>query len=169
MGRRPGKDGIYELITKIRDIVPDATIRSSFILGFPGETEEDYQDLADFVRWAKVDKLGVFPYSPEDGTRAAEMEEKVPSEVAVTRANNIMSIQQDVSRGNQEDKVGKKIKVIIDRLSDNMDYAFEARTQTDAPEVDGRVFILEGDSDIGAIRDVEIIDCDDYDLFARFV
>jgi ribosomal protein S12 methylthiotransferase len=169
MGRKPGRDGIYDLIKNIRATVPDATIRSSFILGFPGETEEDYEELCDFVRWAKLDKLGVFPYSPEDGTRAAEMAEEVPTDIAVERGGAVMQIQQDISRENSEDIVGTKVDVIIDRISDNPDFAFEARTLGDAPEVDGRVFIISGECSLGDIKKVEIIDCDDYDLFAKFV
>lgn len=169
MGRRPGKEGTYELIERIRTKVPDATIRTTFILGFPGETDEDVNDLVEFVKWAKFEKLGVFPYSAEEGTRAEKMEDQIPSDVAVERANLIMSIQQDISREKQEERVGKVLPVIIDRISDNLDFNFEARTMGDAPEVDGRVFIVDGDANPGDIRTVEIIDCDDYDLFGRFV
>ncbi len=169
MGRRPGRDGIYKLVEDIRETVPDATIRSSFILGFPGETQNDYDELCDFVRWAKLDKLGVFPYSPEDGTPAAEMAEPVETELAVERSGAVMGIQQDISRENREDIVGKTVEVIIDRVSDNPDFAFEGRTRGDAPEVDGRVFITTGESFNGDIRKVEVIDCDDYDLFGRFI
>ncbi len=169
MGRRPGKDGIYELIEKIRTKVPNAIIRTTFILGFPGETDDDVNELVEFVRWAKFEKLGVFPYSPEEGTRAAEMNDQISAEVAAERANLIMEIQQDISREKQEEKIGKHLPVIIDRISDNLDFNFEARTQGDAPEVDGRVFIVDGDADLGEIREVEIVECDDYDLFGRFI
>ncbi len=169
MGRRPGRDGTYELIEKIRTKVPDATIRTTFILGFPGETDEDAAELNEFVKWAKFEKLGVFPYSIEDGTRAADMAEQIENDVAISRANTIMDIQLDISRAKQEELVGKTIPVIIDRLSDNLDFNFEARTTGDAPEVDGRVFIIDGDANIGDIRTVQITDCDDYDLFGKFV
>lgn len=169
MGRRPGKDGTYELIEKIRTKVPDATIRTTFILGFPGETDEDVEELTKFVRWAKFEKLGVFPYSAEEGTRAEKMDEQIDNDTAIARANTIMEIQLDISREKQEARVGKVIPVIIDRVSDNLDFNFEARTMGDAPEVDGRVFIVDGDATPGEIKMVKITDCDDYDLFAKFV
>ncbi len=169
MGRRPGKAGTYELIEKIRAKVPDATIRTTFILGFPGETEEDVQEVVEFIKWAKFDKLGVFPYSPEEGTRAEKMDGQIEAEVAVDRAGLIMEIQQDISREKQEARVGKTVPVIIERISDNPDYNFEGRTQGDAPEVDGHVWIIDGDASEGEIRMVKIVDCDDYDLFGRFV
>ena len=167
MGRRPLRAGTYEVVQKIRAKVPEAVIRTSFILGFPGETEEDFEELCTFVRESRFDKLGVFPYSAEEGTRAAKAEEQVPSEIAVRRCETIMEIQQDISREKQEERVGKNLPVIIDRLSDNPDFAWEARTIYDAPEVDGRVFTLDGDYSEGDIVSVEIIDCDDYDLYAR--
>ena len=169
MGRVPGKEGIYKLIEKIKTKIPDATIRTTFITGFPGETDEDIAELIKFIRWAKFDKLGVFPYSPEEGTRAEQFEEQIETQIAVERANIIMEIQMDISREIQESKVGKRFPVIIDALSEIPDYNFEGRTQGDAPEVDGRVFIINGDANIGDIRTVEIVDCDDYDLFGRFV
>lgn len=169
MGRRPGKDGTYELIERIRTKIPDATIRTTFILGFPGETDEDVKELVEFVKWAKFEKLGVFPYSPEEGTRAEKMDDQIDSDIAVDRSNTIMEIQVDISREKQEAMVGKELAVIIDRVSDNLDFNFEARTQGDAPEVDGRVFIVDGDANLGDIRMVKIVDCDDYDLFARFI
>ncbi len=168
MGRRPGKAGTYELIEKIRSKVPDATIRTTFILGFPGETEEDVAEVVEFIKWAKFEKLGVFPYSPEEGTRAEKMDDQIEPEVSVERAGLIMEIQQDISREKQEARVGKTVPVIIERLSDNPDYNFEGRTQGDAPEVDGRVWIIDGDATPGDIRMVKLFDCDDYDLFGRF-
>jgi len=168
MGRRPGKAGTYELIEKIRSKVPDATIRTTLILGFPGETEEDVAEVVEFIKWAKFEKLGVFPYSPEEGTRAEKMDDQIEPEVSVERAGLIMEIQQDISREKQEARVGKTVPVIIERLSDNPDYNFEGRTQGDAPEVDGRVWIIDGDATPGDIRMVKLFDCDDYDLFGRF-
>ena len=169
MGRFPKSDGIYDIINNIRSKVPNATIRSSFILGFPDETEDDFSKLIDFIKWAKLDKVGVFPYFAEEGTRAAQFDKKIDSTTAVTRGSIVMEIQQDISRENREKYIGKTVDVIIDRISDNPDYAFEGRTVGDAPEVDGRVFIVDGTSDIGKIARVEIVDCDDYDLFGRFL
>lgn len=157
----------YDLINNIRKRVPDATIRTTFILGFPGETEEDFDALVKFVEWAKFDKLGVFPYSPEEGTPAAEMENTVDIEIARERCEILMEVQQRISAENVEKNIGRELEVIIDRVSDNPDYAFEARTKGDAPEVDGKVYIDNSDAQPGDLQTVRIIDADDYDLFAE--
>ena len=167
MGRYPGKAGLYTLIEKMRSKVPNSSIRTTFILGFPGETEEDVQELVEFIQWAKFDKLGVFPYSPEVGTKAEKLTNRVDDNVVRSRCDTVMSIQLDISRELQEAKVGKTIEVVVDRLSDNPDYTFECRSQSDAPEVDGRVFLIDGDLSVGDILEVEVIECDDYDLFAK--
>ena len=96
------------------------------------------------------------------------MDDQIESEVAIDRAGLIMEIQQDISREVQESRVGKTVPVLIERISDNPDYNFEGRTQGDAPEVDGHVWIIDGDASEGEIRMVKIVDCDDYDLFGRF-
>ncbi len=159
----------YDLIRNIRKRVPDATIRTTFILGFPGETEEDFEELVKFVEWAKFDKLGVFPYSPEEGTPAAEMDDVVDTEIARERCEILMEVQQSISAGNIEKNIGKELEVLIDRVSDNPDFAFEARTKGDAPEVDGKVFIDNSDAEPGDIQKVRIINADDYDLFAETI
>jgi ribosomal protein S12 methylthiotransferase len=169
MGRKPLSEGIYRLISRIRRRIPEAGLRTSFIVGYPGETEDDFQQLCDFVKWARFDKLGVFPYSPEEGTRAARLPRTLSEETVQSRCEILMEIQRNISREKQEGKVGTRLPVIIDRISDTPDFTYEARTLLDAPEVDGRVFIAEGDGEIGTIHEAEIIDCDDYDLFARLI
>jgi len=167
MGRKSKKSDLYELVEKIRKKVPDATIRTSFIIGYPNEKQKDFQELCEFVKWAEFDKLGVFPYSPEEGTKAAKLPNRPTNKTVQKRMNEIMEIQREISRKKQEDKIGQKIKVIVDCVSEFPEYNFECRSRGDAPEVDGRVFLIDGDATCGDFVEVEIVDCDDYDLFAR--
>ncbi len=166
MGRAPGSKGLYDLIDRIRKNVPDATIRSSFILGFPGETEKDFKELLKFVEWAKFDKLGVFPFSPEEGTRAYDMRPRPRTTTALKRCETLMSLQKDISSEIQESYIGKEIEVLINTVSDNPDFAFECRSERDAPEIDGRIFLKNSSAKVGDFIKVKIIDADDYDLFA---
>ena len=169
MKRLPLKSGTYDVVSRIRSKIPDAAIRTSFIVGYPGETAKDFKELAAFVEWARFDRMGVFPYSPEDGTVAAEMKGRPRTATVNTREEELMSAQKTISAEIAESRVGKILAVIIDRVSDNPDYSWEGRTRYDAPEVDGRVWILDGDFTEGSIVDVEIVDADDYDLFARAI
>ena len=168
--RRKGKsEDLYKLIEKIRKKVPNAVIRTAFILGFPSEKLSDFRKLCEFVQWAKFDKMGVFPFSPEDGTKAAKMPYHPVSRTVQKRIAEIMEIQKAISCELQTAKIGKKIEVIVDCVSDFEEYNFECRSKDDAPEVDGRVFLIDGDANIGDFLEVEVIDCDDYDLIAKFV
>ncbi len=158
---------LYSLIERIRNTAPDAAIRSSFILGFPGETKVHFKKLLDFIEWARFDKLGVFPYSPEEGTVAATMRPMPRSATAIKRCEEIMAVQREISRELLEKRIGQRAPVIIDRISDIPDYAYEGRTERDAPEVDGKVHIIDGSAEPGQILEARIVDTDDYDLFAR--
>jgi ribosomal protein S12 methylthiotransferase len=165
MNRTPPASGIYALIERIRKTVPNATLRSSFIVGFPGETKREFDELRNFIRFASFDKLGLFPYSPEEGTGACAMRPRPRTETAQRRCDELMSIQREISRNLSEAKVGTDTDVIIDRISDNPDFNYEGRTAGDAPEVDGRVFVSSGNFEIGQIARMRIVGADDYDLF----
>ena len=169
MGRRPLSSGLYKLVEKIREKVKNATLRTSFIIGYPNEKPKDFKQLCEFIQWAKFDKMGVFPYSAEEGTRAAVFPNQVGAKTVQKRVNTIMEIQRNISADLQENKVGQTIEVIVDRISDFEEYNFECRSISDAPEVDGRVFLIDGNADIGDFLEVEVIECDDYDLIAKFV
>ncbi|MCL2844156.1 MAG: 30S ribosomal protein S12 methylthiotransferase RimO [Chitinivibrionia bacterium] len=169
MGRRPLSAGLYKLVEKIREKVEGATLRTSFIIGYPNEKPKDFNELCEFVEWAKFDKMGVFPYSAEEGTKAANFPKQVGTKTVQKRVNTIMEIQREISAQSQENKVGQIIEVIVDRISDFEEYNFECRSISDAPEVDGRVFLIDGDADAGDFLEVEVIECDDYDLIAKFV
>lgn len=167
MNRTPLTKDLYKLIEQIRSTVKDASIRSSFILGYPGETEQDFKELIDFIEFAKFDKLGVFPFSAEKGTKAFDMKPKPKSSTATRRCEEIMLLQRDISREILESKIGSSLEVIVDNISDDPDFNYEARSQFDAPEVDGKVLVTSGDIDIGTFSKVKIIGSSDYDLFAE--
>ncbi|MFW6254320.1 MAG: 30S ribosomal protein S12 methylthiotransferase RimO [Chitinivibrionales bacterium] len=167
MGRRPGSAEIYKLIERIRCTVSDAGIRSSFILGFPGESDKDFRQLLRFIQWARFDKVGVFPFSPEEGTPAAEMRPRPRTSTAMARCEELMDIQRTISSDILEQHIGTTLPVIVDDISDNPDFNFEGRTQWDAPEVDGRVLIVDGNVEPGRIVPVKVIDTSDYDMFGR--
>jgi len=169
MGRRPLSAGLYKLVKKIREKVKGATLRTSFIIGYPNEKSKDFKELCEFAEWAKFDKMGVFPYSAEEGTKAAVFPNQVGAKTVAKRVNTIMEIQREISAASQENKVGQIIEVIVDRISDFEEYNFECRSKGDAPEVDGRVFLIDGSADVGDFLEVEVIECDDYDLIAKFV
>jgi ribosomal protein S12 methylthiotransferase len=169
MNRSPTSRDIYILIDKIRATVDNPTIRTSFICGFPGETAKDFDALKRFVRSARFDKLGVFPFSPEEGTTAYAMRPLPRVTTVQKRCEELMSIQQEISREILEDKIGSETQIIIDRISDDPDFNYEGRTKGDAPEVDGRVFIQSGSFEVGQILTGKIIGASDYDLFAKIV
>ena len=164
--KRPGNvEKTLERINKWREAVPDLTIRSTFIVGFPGETEEEFQDLLDFLEAAQLDRVGCFQYSPVDGATANEIAEPVPDEIKQERFDRFMQLQQSISAKKMQAKVGKVMKVLVDDIDDK---GAVARSMADAPEIDGMVFIDDAfHLEPGQFVDVEIIGADEYDLWAK--
>ncbi len=170
MGRTPtSSDSLYALVEKVRSTIPQVTIRTSFIVGHPGETKNHFDQLINFLEWARFEKVGVFPFSPEEGTRSYAMKPRPRISTAQKRCELLMDVQREISREHCESLVGETRSVIIDKISDNPDFNFEARTKGDAPEVDGRVFILKGDTSPGSFSQVKIIGADDYDLYGEII
>lgn len=169
MKRMPSASGVYALVERIRSMVPGASLRSAFILGYPGETEAHFRELQRFVEWARFDKLGVFPYSPEEGTAAVALHPRPRAATANRRCEELMLLQREISREINEQRIGSRVDVIIDRLSDDPDFNFDTRSRCDAPEVDGKVLLRNGSFAIGSIIPVRIIGSSDYDLFAEVV
>ncbi len=162
--RRPGRQrDVRELIAKIRARIPDAALRTSMIVGFPGETEEDFDRLCDFVREIKFDRLGVFTYSMEENTPASRLPDQVPDEVKELRANKLMEIQRQVARENAAKYLGQTLDVLVERYDGRSD-VYVGRSQYDAPEVDGEVYITGCRAEIGEIRRVRITHAYEYDL-----
>ncbi|MGH1435736.1 MAG: 30S ribosomal protein S12 methylthiotransferase RimO [Lewinella sp.] len=157
-----------ELIAEARQRVPGIAIRTTMLVGFPGETEEEFQQLCDFVEDMRFDRLGVFQYSHEEDTRAYDMEDDVPAEVKAERASRLMEIQQSISLGFNEAKVGKTFKVLFDRKEGEH---FVGRTEFDSPEVDNEVLVSAKDQYVrlGDYAQVHITDATDYDLIGEVV
>ena len=171
--KRPGSEYNMERINAWRAICPDITIRSTFITGFPGETEYDFNVLKDFVNEQYIDRLGIFTYSEEEGTPAAKFTQKVPEEVKQQRKDALMALQQEVSKKINKGFVGQKMTVIIDGYLPEDD-VYVARSYRDAPNVDGNVFITLNENDSrelmsGTFLDVVITDSSEYDLIAKTV
>ncbi|MBP3470204.1 MAG: 30S ribosomal protein S12 methylthiotransferase RimO [Lachnospiraceae bacterium] len=164
MGRRTNQEFLTQLIAKLRKEIPDICLRTTLIVGFPGETEEMFRELAAFVNEIEFDRLGVFTYSPEEDTVAAQMPEQIPEEVKEYRRDEIMQLQQEIAFEKAEAMIGRTVPVIIDgRLPE--EGILVARTYMDAPGVDGNVFI-ETDRELysGTIEKVRITESSEYDL-----
>jgi len=167
MRRTPSSGQIRALIERIRTLAPDAALRTSFVCGFPGETNAHFLELLHFLEWARFDKVGAFPFSPEEGTAAFTMTPRPRTSTAVKRCETLLDLQKEISRQLCESAIGAKKEIIIDRVSDAPGYAFEGRTQSDAPEVDGKVYIEGGPGAPGAFIQARITGAGDYDLFAK--
>ena len=173
MNRRTSKEQITTLIKKIREKIPDVTLRTSLIVGFPGETKEDFEDLENFVKETKFDKLGVFPYSKEEGTPAEKLPNQIHGNTKKKRYNKIMSLQQEISKEKQEKFLGKKVEILVEDISFDNKY-YVGRTISNVPDIDGLVYIKNN----GKLRPEEvlnnfikgrIIDVSDYDLIAEII
>ena len=164
--KRPGKiDRTLERIKQWREICPDLTLRSTFIVGFPGETEEDFQMLLDFLKEAQLDRVGCFKFSPVEGALATEMADQVPEDVKEERFHRFMQLQQEISAERLKQKIGQTLDVIVDEIDDE---GIIGRTKADAPEVDGLVYIenLSGSPvKVGEFIKVTITHSDEYDLW----
>lgn len=166
MRRHVTKQQTYDLIERFRKEVPGIHLRTTLMVGHPGETEKDFEELKEFVRKARFDRMGAFAYSEEEGTYAAKAyEDNIPDEIKQARLSELMDIQQGISGELSAEKVGKSFKVIIDRVEG--DY-YVARTEFDSPEVDPEVLIKrsEGELNIGEFYEVNVFDADDFDLYA---
>lgn len=163
MDRRSTKKSIHKTIQKLREAMADIHIRTTLIVGFPGETEEDFEELLDMVESEKFDRLGVFTYSAEEGTKAAEMAGQIPEEVKEERYNQIMRVQMEINNESNKDKIGFEMDVIIDEEEEKGIYV--GRTRYDAPEIDNSVLVRTlKEHQPGDIIRVKITDAFDYDI-----
>jgi len=168
MRRQITKEETMELIREARERVPGIAFRTTLLVGYPGETEEEFEDMVDFVREMKFERVGVFQYSHEENTSAHNFEDDVPAEVKEQRAAAIMEVQADISWDNNLAKIGKTFKVLFDRVEGEF---FVGRTEFDSPEVDNEVLVkTEGNYvRIGDFAMIEIIDATEYDLYGKVV
>ena len=169
MGRWTNREQIENTVSKLRKEIPDIVLRTTLITGFPGETEEDFEQLKEFVEKMQFDRLGVFTYSREEDTPAAEMDEQIEEEIKASRRDEIMQIQQDIAFDKSNSRVGEIYEVMIEgKLPDEGVYI--ARTYMDAPDVDGYVFIQSDyNLDSGDFVKVEITRSDEYDLIGEII
>jgi ribosomal protein S12 methylthiotransferase len=173
MKRGAGADIFLRSIEKMRQTIPNLTLRTSFIVGFPGETKEDVDELGDFVRAADFDWMGVFAYSDEDGAGAFQLNEKVPLTEIERRRKKLMRLQQGISRRKKRQIIGREFDLLVEGPSEETDLLWEGRTHMHAPEIDGKVFINDfGPHESltrGEFYRCEITEAHDYDLVARII
>lgn len=167
MGRRPPGDDLLTWLDHIRAAVPEAVIRTTLMLGFPGETEADFEACLEFVARAEIDHLGAFAFCPEEGTRAAAMPDQVPAEIAQARQEAIMAAQLEVSRRLNQNRVGQRVDVLVTGPHPDSDLILAGRAWFQAPEVDGGVIITDGQGREGEIQPALITEAHDYDLVAE--
>jgi ribosomal protein S12 methylthiotransferase len=155
-----------ELIAKLRKRIPDITLRTTFIVGYPNETEKDFEELCDFVKEAEFDRVGVFTFSVEENTSSFILGDPVPEDVKARRNNTLMEIQKNISLKRNSEIIGKRLKVLLERKEGEY---YVARSYRDAPEVDGEILIPAGKRRLksGNFYTAEVFDCDEYDLFAK--
>lgn len=168
MRRQITKEETMELIREARERVPGITFRTTLLVGYPGETEAEFEDMVDFVREMKFERVGVFQYSHEENTSAHDFEDDVPAEVKEQRAAAVMEVQADISWENNLAKVGKTFKVLFDRVEGEF---FVGRTEFDSPEVDNEVLVKTDGNyvRIGDFAMIEVIDATEYDLYGKVV
>lgn len=164
MNRRMTRNQIVEAIQLIRSEIPDAIIRTQFIVGYPGETQEQFEELYEFVKEQEFDRVGCFIYSPEEGTKAFSLPDPVSESEKQIRHDRLMSLQQQISHKKQKQNLGKKMEVIVEGYSEETELLLQARYWGQAPDIDGVVLINEGQAKVGDKLMVEITDFHDYDL-----
>ncbi len=172
MRRGSGRVGFEAQVEQIRELVPGAGLRTSFIVGFPGETESDFLELVQFVDSVRFDNLGVFLYSDEEGTLAESLDCKVPRDLAVERRDVLMEKQADISRSQLRKLIGRRVPVLLEGVSSESDLLLEGRMETQAPEIDGKILIndtAEQQPESGRFYLTEITDSMEYDLLGRIV
>jgi ribosomal protein S12 methylthiotransferase len=165
MKRHVTKEETYELVRRMRREVPGIHIRTTLMVGFPGETDEDFQELIEFTKWARFERMGAFAYSEEDGTYSAKhYEDDVPADVKQKRLDKLMRVQQNISAELEAEKVGSVMRVIIDRQEGDW---YVGRTEFCSPEVDPEVLIPASEKlTIGAFYDARMTDAEEFDLYA---
>ena len=186
MNRKSTGESIRKLITKLRKEIPDVVIRSTLMLGFPGETEEDFEELYEFVKWAKLDKLGCFTYSKEEGTVASKMENQVHPMTKKKRYNKIMALQQQISEENMKKHIGKNLKVLVESSKNDIEYinsqensgennninkvAYDCsgRTYMDVPDIDGVIYI-KGKAKLNTFANCKVTGYKEYDLIGELI
>lgn len=169
MNRKMTRQEVEDTVYRIREFIPEAVIRTQFIVGFPGEGEEEFEELVEFVKKHKFDRVGCFQYSPQDGTAGGKMDGQIDDATKERRFHKLMTVQNKISKQIHKKFIGKTMKVIIDGVSEETDLLLQGRTSQQAPGIDGVVLISDGEAKPGEMVDVLITDSHDYDLVGRIV
>jgi ribosomal protein S12 methylthiotransferase len=169
MGRRGGSDAVWRALDLLKSRRNNIWIRSTIMVGHPGEDESAFEELENFIAKGYIDHLGVFAYSPEEGTESAIMEDHLNEKIKTLRHDRIMAIQQDISKKRLRDLMGVTIPVLVEGFHPETDLLLKGRAAFQAPDVDGHIIINEGTAHFGSIYNVEIIDTMEYDLIGRIV
>ncbi|WP_018247587.1 30S ribosomal protein S12 methylthiotransferase RimO [Orenia marismortui] len=164
MNRGGSQEDVLATIKKLRDRIPDITLRTSLIVGFPGETEEQFDNLLSFIKEAQFDRLGAFTYSQEEGTPAAKMDCQIPEERKQERFERVMNLQQDISYERNQSWIAKEIEVLVEEVQSEDPKIMVGRTRRDAPDVDGVIYIEGSSAKIGDMIKVKVTDAYEYDL-----
>lgn len=169
MNRKMTRREIEEALRIIRTEIPDAVIRTQFIVGFPGETEEQFEELLEFIAEQQFDRVGCFQYSPEENTPGGKMEDQLDEETKQRRFEAVMEIQQNISRDKHRAFIGKTVEVLVEGFSEETDLLLQGRTSQQAPDIDGVVLINDGQANVGDMVKVLVTDSMEYDLIGEIV
>lgn len=169
MNRKMTREEIVEVLGKIKSEIPGAVIRTQFIVGFPGETEENFQELLKFIEEQRFDRVGCFKYSPEENTPGGKMADQIDEETKQRRYEQVMELAQQISREKHQAMIGKEVDVLVEGLSEETDLLLQGRTSQQAPDIDGVVYINDGFAQPGDIVKVRITDSMEYDLVGEIV
>lgn len=169
MRRGHGEKTLRDLVERMRTRITDLVFRTAFIVGHPGETEAEFQELVDFVRWARFDRMGVFRYSDEESAQSHALSDKVPGKVAESRARKLMKIQRQISRENNLGLVGRELDVLVEGPSEESELVMVGRWKGQAPEIDGIVYLSGAEVLPGELRRVKVTQSTDYDLLADVI
>ena len=169
MNRKSNGESIRNLIKKIRKEIPNVIIRTTVMVGFPGETDEDFNELYEFIKWAKFDRMGAFSYSKEDGTPAEKLDNQIHHMTKRSRYNKIMKLQQEISDEVMKKQIGKKLEVLIEDVSFDGKY-YIGRSKNEVPDIDGVIFVKKSEDElIDKFVEVEIVESRDYDLIGKLI
>lgn len=166
MRRGHGGERLYRVVDEVREAIPDLVFRTTFLVGHPGESDADFDELARFVEWAEFDHVGVFVYSHEEGTRAGAMDDAPEPKTARARRRKLMALQRPISKKRLKARIGTEVDVLVDGVSDESELLLEGRYWGQAPEVDGKVYLANGTARPGELRRALVTGAADYDLVA---
>jgi ribosomal protein S12 methylthiotransferase len=169
MKRPTGRGHLLGMLERIRERVPGVAIRTSFIVGFPGETDEDFARLLGFVEAGQFDNVGVFTFSDEEGTSSFDLPGRLPARVKESRRRRLMALQKRISARKNRARVGERVEVLIEGTHPDSDLLLRGRLSTQAPEIDGQVIVNDGEAEPGSFVPCEVTEAHPYDLVARIV